>query len=150
MTDIGGQALAGNGSQQGAFQTTLQSLYDTLKNFTSVEKPYSVKADEDGKTMGDFLVNNATLAVVVEEKRKALKKAMLSMKSKTSDPPEVYVTYFQNWSKSIEESKGLMLIAKPQTAEQVSMLVKGARNCDIKVDLVYIHAAILIRINSTT
>lgn len=140
MTDTGGKLVkeTPTASPPGAFKTTLSSLYDAIKNFTSMEKPYSVKADEQGVTTGEFIVSNASVASLMEKKRKALNKAMSLMKSKVCNPAEVSVTYFQNWSKSIEESDGLMLLAKPETAEQVCMLVKAAKKCNIKVSCIYI------------
>lgn len=111
---------------QSAFAITLANLLKNIHRFVSVEQPFSKKADEKGTDMGQFLVDNAVLAIKVEEKRVKL---MEHLKPHV----DVEVTYFSNWAGTATECVGLMLIVKPKTVHDVCNIVKGAIKYNLKV-----------------
>lgn len=108
------------------FIQTIAHIREDISAFISTEQPYSVKADREGISKGTFAVQNAALALEVNEMKDKLKDRI---------DKEVYlkVTYFQNWGRTADESNGLLILAKPKTVKQVCQLVKEARELGLKV-----------------
>lgn len=102
------------------------NLFKDLFKFVTEEELNSVKADEKGIAIGEFLLEHQALAAVMKDKREQLQDALGSS-------PTVSVTYFQNWASTIEG--GLLLHAKPTNVEEVCRLVKKAKDLRLKVKL---------------
>ena len=107
---------------------TLVNFLDDINSFVSAEEPYSVKADEQGVQIGDFLVNNIELATAVKDARdkldEFLNKGLSNLLKKDID---ISVTYFKNWAGNQELSNGLLLLAQPKRAEHVKRIVKAVK-----------------------
>ena len=125
-TPLGGQ------SRQRTAESGWINLYqDIFKFVTENETPNSVKADEEGIVMGEFIVENPMLAAIMRQKRDALQ-------TMVGATPKVSVTYFQNWASTT--GSGLLLHAKPTTVAEVALLVEKARNWILK----YVNNVIVI------
>ena len=107
---------------------TFVNFLDDLNSFLSAEEPYSVKADEQGVQIGDFLVNNIELATAVKDARDKLNELLSEEFSNLSDKDiDISVTYFKNWAGNQELSNGLLLLVQPKTAEHVKRIVKAVK-----------------------
>ena len=107
---------------------TFVNFLDDINSFSSAEEPYSVKADEQGVQIGDFLVNNIELATAVKDARdnldKFLNKGIGNLLKKDID---ISVTYFKNWAGNQELSNGLLLLVQPKTAKHVKRIVEAVK-----------------------
>ena len=127
---------------------TFVNFLDDINSFLSAEEPYSVKADEQGVQIGNFLVNNIELATAVKSARdkldEFLNKGISNLFKKYID---ISVTYFKNWADNQELSNGLLLLAQPKRAKHVKRIVEAVKKFnedtsipqEIKVRL-YVHA----------
>ena len=104
------------------FNTPWTQAVKDLMKFLHSEEPYSVKADEDGIDLAEFLIGNADMSVAIDKMKKEL--------IHKSGVKEVKVTYFKNWG---ETRRGLLLYACPTSIKDVEHLVKACGHLDIKV-----------------
>ena len=110
--------------QRGTAESGWINFFQDIFKFVTEETPNSVRADEKGIAMGEFIIDNPALAAIMKEKRDALQQMV-------GATPKVTVTYFQNWASTA--GSGLLLHAKPTTVAEVSLLVEKARELNLKV-----------------
>ena len=118
------------------------NLFEDIYKFVTEEPPNSVKADERGITIGEFVIDNPTLAAVMKSKRDELQELIGS----PPDFPQVSVTYFQNWADTT--GSGLLLHAKPTTVAHVALLVEKARELDLKVQYAQARVQVILCMHS--
>lgn len=121
-----------------------KSMVQSFNTFVGPEVLHSEAADKEGIAIADFLLKNAELIQMVEEKRKKLQEETSSQIKQLAGPLhdlEIKITTFRNWAGNSEESNGLMLYAKPETVSQVRGIIKAAGKMDpiIKVNLNFQH-----------
>ena len=129
--DFSSWPLSEDEESKGLFNTPWTQAIKDLRKFLHTEDPYSVKADEDGIELADFLIKNADLSSAINKKKDEL--------IHKSGVKEVKVTYFKNWG---DTRQGLYLYVCPTEIDEVKDLVKACEHLDIKVGLhiVYLFA----------
>ena len=120
--DFSSWPLSEDVESKGLFNTPWTQAIKDLKKFLHTEDPYSVKADEDGIELADFLIKNADLSAEINKKKEDL--------IHKSGVKDVKVTYFKNWG---DTRQGLFLYACPTEIGDVKDLVKACEHLGIKV-----------------
>ena len=123
---------------------SISNFIHDLIDFTSTEKPPSIKADEEGIRTAQFIIEHADLAKAVKKQRDDLD---IEVNGPFQSHIPIQVTYFKNWAGN--QGNGLLLYVKPKTVDQVQRVVKAAKNQKLKVSKLCILITVYFKMSST-
>ncbi|XP_011410297.1 PREDICTED: uncharacterized protein LOC105316795 [Amphimedon queenslandica] len=99
-------------------------MIQNINTFVAPEVLNSSQADKQGLATADFLLSNAELVMIVEDKRKELQQKVSDEEG--SECLEIKMTVFGNWAGNLDRSSGLILYCKPKNVSQVKAVIKAA------------------------
>ena len=107
--------------------SALESYVNMIQNINTSVAPEvlnSSQVDKQGLATADFLLDNAELVMIIEDKRKELQQKVSG--DKDSEGLEIKTTVFGNWAGNLDKSSGLILYCKPKNVSQVKAVIKAA------------------------